>query len=633
MRLLYLYIERYRLFEDQEFNFDSEYRFSYSHGVLHRHDAAPLPRDFFRVDREVPCSIGSVSVVLGENGTGKSSLAAALDEIFSDPDTEEFKYICIYEDFELKIRYLTNLNKEAIVAPELSALFDDDADFSMPQLIYASPHFSINGTTFRGRLHEQPPSTTVDVSVTRWVHNAVNQKPENAKLGEILGWQLARAKRLELQHNVDFVAAFGQVAHHEDRVKLPMPSPNDVTVSINSDFAAATLNALAVERLKSPMSSHGQWLMRAIQSFKYAAIPDVVLQLISIWHADCVMSYVYHREYQGEFPYNERWVDFGLRLRKFIGEDELNKSWKSKTFQQQQAIRDEALELLESMFREFPNEEEHKRRKSILKKIEGKAFGGDSDLKMVESGEDPEPLGRVISLTFKVFDDNDRKLLYDLLGKFYTTSNGKYALDVEFGNLSSGEMSYLNLFSRLYHAFREESNDEAESREINSDVVVFLDEAETTLHPAWQRKLLYNLIWFMEHFSRGRKVHLLFATHSPMLLSDVPKSNVVILPSKEGASGDTRHGLDAFVNMGNTFGANIFDLYRDSFFLDQGTVGAFAQNKIDSLLKKIFQVVSARGLCKKGDLKLDEYDKAVVKLVGDERVQKYLEGWIKAIGE
>ena len=35
----------------------------------------------------------------------------------------------------------------------------------------------------------------------------------------------------------------------------------------------------------------------------------------------------------------------------------------------------------------------------------------------------------------------------------------------------------------------------------------------------------------------------------------------------------------------DTFGANIFDLYNLSFFMREGTVGAFAADKMESILK------------------------------------------------
>ena len=159
-------------------------------------------------------------------------------------------------------------------------------------------------------------------------------------------------------------------------------------------------------------------------------------------------------------------------------------------------------------------------------------------------------------------------------------------------------------------------------------LLVFIDEAESALHPALQRQLVKLSIWFFETFMPNAKVHLIFASHSPILLSDIPKGNVVLLTrdKNDRISVASNESLERL----NTFGANIFDLYRHSFFLEKGTVGAFAQGKIDGVIRKIFKRVTRdESSMIEG---LDGRDRAVSRLVGDETVRKYLEGWIETIG-
>lgn len=178
-------------------------------------------------------------------------------------------------------------------------------------------------------------------------------------------------------------------------------------------------------------------------------------------------------------------------------------------------------------------------------------------------------------------------------------------------HMSSGEMSFLSLFARLYKFVKEKPK--------NENVVVFLDEAETTLHPEWQRRLISYSIRFCEDFLPYYNYQLIFASHSPMLLADLPRGNVVLLKTDDDgvkAKSDTVQGIVTQENNGDgvshsdkestdvsvgslsrsyvdedakkqTFAAHIFDLYKDSFFLDQGTMGEFAASKVDALLKKI----------------------------------------------
>lgn len=87
------------------------------------------------------------------------------------------------------------------------------------------------------------------------------------------------------------------------------------------------------------------------------------------------------------------------------------------------------------------------------------------------------------------------------------------------------------------------------------------------------------------------RVHLIFGTHSPMLLSDIPIGNAVFLKRKQVhdrgrdyACAETRDVKCVRVGFTNTFAANIFDLYNMPFFLDEGTTGRFADGKLGRIL-------------------------------------------------
>ena len=119
------------------------------------------------------------------------------------------------------------------------------------------------------------------------------------------------------------------------------------------------------------------------------------------------------------------------------------------------------------------------------------------------------------------------------------------------------------------------------------DVIIFFDEAETTMHPDWQRRIVRESIWFFEAFAPWIHPHIIFATHSPILLSDIPAGNVILLERTRGINGADRSKVRT-IEKTKAFASNIFDLYRDSFFFRTGgTMGAFAMSKVDALLKKL----------------------------------------------
>ena len=208
--------------------------------------------------------------------------------------------------------------------------------------------------------------------------------------------------------------------------------------------------------------------------------------------------------------------------------------------------------------------------------------------------------------------------------------------------LSSGEMSFVSMLSRLWYGISSLSYSYERSRK---EYFIALDEVETTLHPDWQRKIVYWIVRFLELFSEDYRFHVLFMTHSPILLSDVPISNACFLDRREDDNGATLQTLKSFdadknIRLHDTFAANIFDLYHSSFFLREGLVGKFAQDKIDSLLKKLAPKFKPTRYgyhtkveeATKTKVKLTKEERVIIDLVGDPFVSAYLRNRADALG-
>jgi len=119
---------------------------------------------------------------------------------------------------------------------------------------------------------------------------------------------------------------------------------------------------------------------------------------------------------------------------------------------------------------------------------------------------------------------------------------------------------------------------------INNGAIFFLDEIEITVEPSFQRKMVKLVVDFINDFFKDNPCHIIFASHSPILLSDIPDSNVVFL-EKDKDTGCT-HVVD-HKETGKTFGANIYSLYKNSFFMKEGLMGEFAENKINNIIKDL----------------------------------------------
>lgn len=147
--------------------------------------------------------------------------------------------------------------------------------------------------------------------------------------------------------------------------------------------------------------------------------------------------------------------------------------------------------------------------------------------------------------------------------------NGSY---IGMHTLSSGEKQQLNSIGAiLYHLYNINSKHKFDS------VNLILEEIELYFHPEFQRQFIYRLIQQIHsaNLTNIRNINITFVTHSPFILSDIPKCNVLFL----------KEGLPDYQMQENTFGANIHSLLKNGFFLPNLPMGEFAYQKINDLFR------------------------------------------------
>ena len=138
-----------------------------------------------------------------------------------------------------------------------------------------------------------------------------------------------------------------------------------------------------------------------------------------------------------------------------------------------------------------------------------------------------------------------------------------------FLELSSGEKLFLNILTNFaYTLFR-----------LPDDYygVMLFDEIELSFHPNWQKRLLKSFIHIQDEISKSKllHLHLIFTSHSPFILSDLPKENIIFL--EKGKQ------VYPFEEEKQTFGANIHTLLSHGFFMKDGLMGEFAKDKINQV--------------------------------------------------
>jgi len=182
----------------------------------------------------------------------------------------------------------------------------------------------------------------------------------------------------------------------------------------------------------------------------------------------------------------------------------------------------------------------------------------------------------------------------------------------EFGSLSSGEQQLIHsIQSILYHIKNLNSVFYSLSaRRIGySNINLILDEIELYYHPEYQRDFIKSLLDEIKRLKIKNimGINILFSTHSPFILSDIPHQNILKLEKGKPKIFDLSE---------KTFGSNLYDLLKNDFFLDKGFIGAWAMEKI----KEVLDYVSA-----------NKYEKnkhnnflLLINLIGDEIISMKL---------
>lgn len=152
--------------------------------------------------------------------------------------------------------------------------------------------------------------------------------------------------------------------------------------------------------------------------------------------------------------------------------------------------------------------------------------------------------------------------------------------DFTFTSMSSGERQLMySLSSILYHIQNLESVNGDTFRISYKHINLVLDEVELYSHPEYQRTFIADLmdrLSWLDITYPIESVNILLVTHSPFILSDIPKNNILYL-----RNGKTEKETKEFVN---PLGANVNDILHQSFFLENGFMGKHVQNKIESLV-------------------------------------------------
>ena len=535
--LQYLWIEKYKCIEKQGFNFtrSAEITFDYDTGKLSIEKNKNYCENFFGDNIELSC-------IVGQNGVGKTTLLRAIKEIFSlDYGTPEYNCVAIFYDGS-KYEGWYKLNDCKIDCDETQLELHPLKGKKLlnGQLVteYKKADYLYYSEQFVQNLYSMPYGED-ELSTSHLLFDE--------GYGET-GDHINRFFLKEFQREIELISDYGKQLE-----KFKIRYAPYVTAEILGDDETW-------EKLVEYVAENDSEFKAENSIQGYIDFYNTFL---------CKHSYAFKT---GKDAFKEKLAE-GMFLSVVKEEMNVEKTQLRSTFDDIVNIMSmgsnmSAWENLKIFLEEYypPNKEGYS---DFIEYIDNKCKVSKWDMAFAELK---------MNCKFIIPTSDDITAVTDLKSNIEEFFNyyRKAAKSHNFINfswgLSSGETSLLNIFSRLYSSkCRKESKNEA--------AVFLLDEIDVTLHPEWQRTIINELLKFIKYAFKDKYVQVIMTTHSPIMLSDIPKQNVLFLKKSDDGVEEC-DGCD-------TFASNIFQLFREGFFIGDTGIGVYAEQKLKEIVDHI----------------------------------------------
>ncbi len=218
---------------------------------------------------------------------------------------------------------------------------------------------------------------------------------------------------------------------------------------------------------------------------------------------------------------------------------------------------------------------------------------------------------------------------FRIVRKEHIDTEGNYNNNdiIPFWNLSSGERQVAYVISNfVYHLVNINSVHTIEDEKVAGlpllkykYINVIFDEIELYFHPDLQRRFLSLIIGALRniHIEHIEGINILMVTHSPFVLSDLPKSNVLALSKDNDVIGET-------------FCANIHEMLGQSFFMEY-SMGQIAQEHVEEIFCKYNNLMESQ----KTNISHEDWKRYmyVAGIVGDEYLHTAIDRVMKSLSD
>lgn len=656
MKLLYIWVKNYKIFKNQEFNFCDNINFSYSNQEnCLKYEYSPNTanmNDILELQYS-PNIINSITALVGHNGSGKTTLAQFINNCIYGENRKES--ILVYE-VDSKYYYYSFFIPNEIdntLFNKINNTMNGKLYYEVNKTLYASKFYNSKDSTFKLNSElksiEYNELVSLFSSLEDWSSKDITIEPktgnEKLKFEKVINYYnnlefdtVYYSPFLSESHNIHTIGNFTDLSKNgliSNIIHSNIGSSEESKENTIKEYLSQDLSNI-IDFLHSSNVRHSTFINKKSLPNEVFFLPEYINNIKSNSDDELIdkiskinfidLSYTSKDKFilhliRGfllslitELPqilYNDK---FGLSKEYEIRLNAISDNFNQEIekYRKTGNIRDFA-EYIKRVCEPYSFEVDIRNTHKVYHFLnEFRSLSNLLDELLKMNNKYFEYNNSIPSIRFDISNEDDFVAFRNFYEQYKNTYKFNSYLDYAFNPvLSSGEYSVLHLYSVLHKYF--------EGRKNKKHQLLFIDEVEGTLHPELQRNIIANLIDFFNQNYDDLSIHLVFATHSPFLVSDIPRRNCIFL-NKTGIGYDATIKINSDNYKHETFAANIHDLFAKSFFLDSN-IGELSKKTIEwivenlqsqSNLIKIKNIINSIGepLIKYKLLNLLEYNKS-----------------------
>ncbi len=537
MELVYFWIEKFGDKNNQDINFNQNYTFKVEkqdekYFLKMEENNNKIPDNYFGE------KISNISCIIGNNGSGKTSLIKEILRLKSSEYRKQKKYILVFKENK-EIGIETNIEKY-ILSESLESKFAVELRNNFVR--HSKYIYFTNDIT-----------PMVESNILNVFDISLKNKLNNYSLNEEKNKLITGRDFINILHerNLEDISKF--IIDNGDTFikKIPYTSLKEKLRKIKAE-------GVLVFTLKEQFSEY-----ESTKNYKdiYKKI-NILLEkqemdfkesfILNIWKyiSDLIVTDIENKKISEEVI---------KQLGKRSKNDTLVDWLKNQLFTLKGLVKDYTDEMEKA--------KENKEKFSPSLAIERITFEEDYFLKILENIKEGYIVGNKYleipyqkNETFAKEISEERRIRYQFFK--YTFKEG----------FSSGEFILLYLLKEIF-----DLKNKIDLNGGGKNIIFFLEELEGFLHPEWQRRAIELLEIVIDNCTwlKGRKAQIILSSHTPLLIGDIPKGNIKRIENFE---------IKDLTE--NPFGDNLLKIFKFQFNLES-LFGEFTREKIKKYAKKL----------------------------------------------